>query len=424
MSSRGFRRLLEVRLLSQFGDGMFQAALAGSLLFNPQQATDPLAVATGFAVLLLPYSIVGPYVGVFLDRWSRRTVIFLANLTRAALVLPAAALLWNGRESLPYILLALLIIGINRFFLAGLSASMPHVVPEDRLVTANAVATTLGTLIYSLGLGVAAFTLNTLLHKSFHGYGALAVTGALGYAGSAVLARRAFRRDELGPDDAERQHGTIRAAVVDVARGTVAGLRHLVSRRDAAYAMLAQSVHRGLYGVLTLATLLLYRRYFYGSDSSRALTGLAQIVVAGGFGSLLAALLTPPATRLVGGARWIAGLFGAAGLLVLLGLPFQPVLLVAATFGVNITSQGTKIVVDTALQRECDDDYRGRVFSVNDTAFNLFFVIGLFVAALALPANGHSVLAIVLVSAGYLVLGGWYARAARSVQRGLAVASR
>jgi MFS family permease len=422
MRSRGFRRLLEIRLISQLGDGMFQAALAGSLLFNPQQATDAFAVATGFAVLLLPYSVVGPYVGVVLDRWSRRSVIFTANLIRAVLVLPAALLIWRGQESFPFILLALLIIGINRLFLAGLSASMPHVVPLHRLVTANALATTLGTLIYSLGLGVAAFALDTLVHKNFHGYGVLGVTGALGYAASCLVARFAFGCDELGPDDAARCDEPLRRSFLDAATGTVAGLRHLLSRRPAAYAMLAQSLHRGLYGVLTLATLLLYRHYFYGGDAGRALAGLAQIVVAGGFGSLLAAFVTPPATRRFGGPRWVAGLFGACGLLVLLGLPFRPELLVAATFGVNVASQGTKIVVDTTLQRECDDEYRGRVFSINDTTFNLCYVCGLFIAAATLPANGHSVLAIVLVSIGYLALGGWYALAADRLH--LAVPSR
>jgi len=90
---------------------------------------------------------------------------------------------------------------------------------------------------------------------------------------------------------------------------------------------------------------------------------------------------------------------------------------VIAVFGVNIASQGIKIVVDTTLQRECDDDYRGRVFSVNDTTFNLSFVVGLFVAALALPENGHSVPALLLVSAGYLVLAAWYTVAAYSVRR-------
>src|SRR5690242_21006367 len=87
-----FRRLLGTRLLARFGDGVFQAARAGTVLFNPQRAADPVAVAAGFAILLLPYSLVGPFAGVWLDRWSRRQVLLRANVLRAALVGLVAAL--------------------------------------------------------------------------------------------------------------------------------------------------------------------------------------------------------------------------------------------------------------------------------------------------------------------------------------------
>jgi len=75
-----------------------------------------------------------------------------------------------------------------------------------------------------------------------------------------------------------------------------------------------------------------------------------------------------------------------------------------------VAAQGIKIVVDTDLQHECDDEYRGRVFSVNDTTYNLAFVGGLFLAAEALPADGHSPTMLVLVSIGFLLLTAWYAR--------------
>ena len=48
-----FRRLLELRAVSQFGDGLFQAGLAGALLFNPERAADPWAIAGAFAVLIV-----------------------------------------------------------------------------------------------------------------------------------------------------------------------------------------------------------------------------------------------------------------------------------------------------------------------------------------------------------------------------------
>jgi Major Facilitator Superfamily len=403
-----FRRLLGVRLISQFSDALFQGGLAGSLLFNPTDRTGPLAIATGFAVLLLPYSLIGPYVGVVLDRWSRRTVIYACNLTRAVLVLPAAWYIWHNSESAGYVISALLVIGVNRLMLSGLSAAQPHVVPERLLVTANALASTLGTLLYSLGLGTTVLLLNTVVHKNSHGYALLAASACVGYLASALLCWRSFDAAALGPDDTQRAREPVLAAVVDVARGMVAGVRHLVHKRGPAYGLVAQSLHRALYGVLTLATLLLFRRYFYPDSDSRALAGLGEVVVVGGFGALLAAFVTPWVTRRIGGWRWVSALLALVGVAILgLGLPFVPALLVAATFVINLAAQGMKIVVDTAIQTECADEYRGRVFSVNDTLFNVCFVVGLFIAARTLPTDGHSYVALIAVSAGYLLLALW-----------------
>src|SRR2546429_564673 len=133
MAVQGFRRPVAVRVLSQLCGGWVQAGLAGSVLINPEQQTSPAAVATRLAVLLLPYSLIGPYVGVFLDRWSRRSIIVVANTLRALLVVPVVLMIWWGNEGTLFPLLAFLIIGLNRFFLAGVSAATPHVVEDHRL---------------------------------------------------------------------------------------------------------------------------------------------------------------------------------------------------------------------------------------------------------------------------------------------------
>src|SRR5437879_9514670 len=70
-----FWRLLQLRMASQFGDGLFQAGMAGALLFNPDRAADPMAIARAFAVLFLPYSLLGPFAGALMDRWDRRLVL-------------------------------------------------------------------------------------------------------------------------------------------------------------------------------------------------------------------------------------------------------------------------------------------------------------------------------------------------------------
>ncbi|MET7418009.1 MFS transporter [Dactylosporangium sp. NPDC005555] len=419
LRQRGFRRLLGVRMVAQIGDGLFQGALAGTVLFNQDKAADGMAIAAGFAVLLLPYSLIGPYVGVFLDRWRRRTIISRANLLRAVLVLPIALYIWQGHDSPAPFILALVVTGLNRFFLAGLSAATPHVVDDHMLVTANSFSATLGSLSFSVGIGAAGALIKTVLAASFHGYAPVAALAAGFYLVSALLGRSSFTADELGPDTAQRARSSIRQAVGEVSRGTIAGVRHLAAKRGAAYLVLVQAVFRLLYGVVLLASLLLFRTVFNnGEDVSGSFGTIANAFIAGGIGMLLASFVTPPVARRMGGWRWVTAVLAATGAAILgFGLPFDPVLLLGAVFFTNLAAQAIKIVTDTSLQHECADDFRGRVFSINDTAFNIMLVAGMYIGALTLPYTGRSaaVLSVVavcyvLAAAGYAVLGGRWAR--------------
>ena len=146
-----FWRLLELRTASQLGDGLFQAGLAGGLLFNPERAASPWAVAGAFAVLFLPYSLLGPFAGALLDRWDRRAVLIGANAARVVLVLGVAALLAAGARDLFVLCGALTVNGFSRFVTSGLSAALPDVVPREQVVTMNSVATAVGATAAFLG---------------------------------------------------------------------------------------------------------------------------------------------------------------------------------------------------------------------------------------------------------------------------------
>jgi hypothetical protein len=406
-----FRRLLATRLFAQFGDGVFQAALAGTVLFNPQRAADPVAVAAGFAVLLLPYSLVGPFAGVWLDRWSRRQVLLRANLLRAVLVGVVAALVLGGVQGTAFYAAGLAVFSVNRFVLAALSAGLPHTTDDASLVSANALSTTSGAVATVAG-GGAAIALLQLTGSSDAGYAALALSAALPYLLSAVVVS-GFARGHLGPDHAAR---SARLSPGDVVRGMVAGARHVWARPPAAAALLAISLHRLGFGVLTLMTLLLYRNRFEAADGMfpGGIVGLGEVVAAGAVGTLLAAWITPGVVRRIGKPRWITLLLVVAGVTqVGLGLPFRPPTIVLASLVLGFVAQGVKICVDTTLQESVEDDFRGRVFSVYDTLFNVTFVVALLVGAVVLPASGISYPLLVLVGAGYLVAAVGYARVTR-----------
>jgi len=406
-----FRRLLMTRLSSQFGDGMFQAALAGTVLFNPQQAADPIDVAAGFAVLLLPYSLVGPFAGVWLDRWSRRQVLLVANVVRAVLVVGVAGLILAEVQGPGFYVAGLLVFSVNRFVLSALSAGLPHTTDAPSLVSANALSTTAGAVASVLGGGVAIGT-TELVSGGSAAYASLALVAAVPYlTASAIVA--GFPRPYLGPD-----HLTLAATVSarDVLHGMLAGTRHMLAHPPATAVLSAMAVHRLCYGLLTLMTLLLYRNTFTEASGlfPGGLAGLGEVLAAGAAGTLLAAAVTPWAVRRWGKATWVVGMLvlGGVGQLVLGGL-FEPPAVMAAVLTLGFVAQGIKICVDSTLQESVEDDFRGRVFSVYDTLFNVTFVIALLAGAFLLPPSGVSWPLLVGIGAGYLLTAVVFARWAR-----------
>lgn len=400
-----FRRLLSIRMLGQFADGVFQASLAGAILFNPERAAHAGDIAAGFAVLLLPYSVLGPFAGVLLDRWSRQRVLLGANLIRALLVCGVAVEISFGVHGQPFYLSALVVISVNRFVLSALSASGPHVVEPERLITANAVSTTAGAVIAAVG-GGSAIALRSLLGGGNIGYSAVAVGAAVAYALAGWRAA-GFAAGQLGPDDDTREHSD---SVRNVLTGLADGARHIRSHPSVVRAFAVIAVHRFAYGVTAICTLLLFRNYFSDSGVFRAgLPGLGQVVAAVALGGGLAALLTPIAARRIGYTRWPAALLMGAGVVELtLGLPFRLQTFLPAAALLGLAAQGVKICVDTLIAQRVADDYRGRVFSLYDTLFNVIFVAAGTLTALVLPENGKSTVAVATIGICYLITGAVY----------------
>ncbi len=397
---RDFRRLYGTRLTSQASDGLFQVALASYVFFTPEKATTASAAAGAFATLLLPYTIVGPFAGVLLDRWRRRQVLVWANVVRAAMVGVVAALAWSGVTGPALYVAALATLSVNRFYLAALSAALPHVVTRRELIMANSVSTTSGSLAAIVGGGIG-FGLHTLAPDGAGRDPSIMLGGAALYLVSSALACR-MDADLLGPDFDPARPGA-REAVRHVAAGLADGARHVWARTAARDALLAIGAHRFCYGVSTIVTLLLYRNHFNDpADTEAALTGLGLVFAASGLGFFVAAVVTPEVTPKLGKPRWIVGCLAASAVFgFALGMPYAEPPLVAAAFVLGITAQSIKICVDTTVQESVDDAYRGRVFSFYDVLFNVAFVSAAAAAALTVPESGKSYPVLCAITVGY-----------------------
>ena len=403
---RDFRLLFATRLLGQLGDGAFQVALASYVIFSPEKQATAGQVAQAFAVLLLPFTLVGPFAGVFLDRWPRRQVLVWANLLRAALVVGVAALVaLNVPNALLYIG-ALAVLSCNRFILAGLSAGLPHTVPASQLVTANSVLPTAGTLAATVG-GAVGLLVHALVGTGNDGtIGELIVVVGL-YALAGLIPTRIGRR-ALGPIDVPEEGAW--DAIRTVARGVAEGAQHIVSRPVAGRALMAVTAARFCYAMVTIMTLLLYRNLFNSpSHPEKGLAGFALALGISGLGFGLSAVITPIVTRRIRLEAWITiCLLGAAVTELFFGLPFASVPLLIGALFLGIVSQGQKICTDTLTQRSVDDEYRGRAFVFYDIVYNGAFVLAAAFAAATLPTTGKSYVVLFIVAGCYALVGLWY----------------
>jgi MFS family permease len=392
-----FWRLIQLRMASQFGDGLFQATVAGALLFNPDRAADPLSIARAFAVLFLPYSLLAPFAGALMDRWDRRWVLVGANLGRLVLIIAIGTILAVRAGELPLLLGALLANGFSRFVASGLSASLPHVVPREQVVTMNAVATAAGAIAAFFGANF------MLIPRWFVGGGdrgaSVIIFLTLIPVSVALLLSLRFGPRVLGPDDTKRAiHGSAGYAVIT---GWLHGARTVVTTPTVAAALSGLAAHRMVVGINSLLILLLAHH-----TKNLAVGGLGIALLffgASGLGSFLATLLTPPTVRRWGRYAAVNGALAAAALIQLAGAGLMLPVMVTCSFLLGVTGQMVKLCADSAMQMDVDDALRGHVFAVQDALFWVSFIVSITVAAVLIPPDGYAPTFVVFGTAVYLV---------------------
>ena len=394
-----FSKLLRARWIGQISDGIFQSALASFVLFSPERQPNAVAAAVAFSVVLLPYSVVGPYVGVFLDRFSRSRVVAVANLIRAIDLVIIAFLINSGATGIGLTLFVLIAFGVNRLILAGLSAGLPLVVKREELVTSNAIAVTGGTIGVVIGGGIGIGVKNLLdknLSSDYSDAILIAISCAL-YLSAAFFASRLGRKG-IGPLEHEMSKEIRGFAEM------AAGFKTLRGHTDALRGIFTTGIQRGGLTSLTLMALLLQRNTFNPSNNPDAgLRGFALTMAIAGVGVGVGAILSPLGVAKFGRHAWIKiSLIAPIPFLILIALITDKVLFTIAGFFLAGFGQCVKVSNDALVQSKISDSYRGRVFAFYDVAVNGAIVSGAILAAVTLPKSGQSTLLPLLIAAIYL----------------------
>ena len=399
--SKGSRlnRILTIRWSGQLTDGLFQSALASFVLFSPERAPNAISAALAFAVVLLPYSLIGPYVGIFLDRFSRQRIIRNCNYLRAANLLIIAWLVNSSSTGIVLTLFVLFAFGVNRLILSGLSAGLPLLVKKEELIAANALAVTGGTIWVVIGGGIGIGIKNLLSQNTDADFADAVVIliASLGFL-TAALACFRLNKYEIGPLEHE---------VSAESRGykeVLEGLMILRSHSDALRGILSIGIQRGGITALTLMALLLERNSFNDpADPDAGLAGFGMALAIAGIGIGLGAIISPYGVIKFGRHRWMRLLmFLCIPPLLIYAAGVNEISMIGSAFLVGLCGQGIKVTNDALVQSKITDGFRGRVFAFYDVAVNAGVVTGAVGAALILPDNGLTAVLPLMVALFYL----------------------
>ena len=208
-SNNYFRRLWLGQVISELGNWFnFIAALG---LVRAVSNGAPEVTTIMLVTRLLPFTIFAPLAGAFVDRWSRRTVMIVSDLTRVVVAL--AMLLVRQPEDLWIAYVCTVVLSFfGAFFEAAKNASVPNITGDRDLLAGNALMFSSRFLLMAFGAALGGWTAATV------GYRAAFVVNAISFAASAYSVW-------LIPDEQTKSPARIEAVAGEVRRGYWSDIR-------------------------------------------------------------------------------------------------------------------------------------------------------------------------------------------------------
>ncbi|PWT87290.1 MAG: MFS transporter [Blastocatellia bacterium] len=346
--NRSFRQLWLGQVVSQMGDWFDTIALYTIILNLTGSGRD---VGLLLVARFLPSFLFGPVSGVVADRFPRRTIMIVSDVSRALVVL---GFLFVRRADQLWIIyvLTVLQLGLSTFFEPAKTAAIPSIVEDRELVAANAISSVTWSVMLTLGAAIGG------LITGWFGTNAAFILDALSYVLSAVLIA-SIRVPKRPP----RKREKLRLGRLLGISETIEGIRY-VKNRPRVLALLLVKPAWGLGGgILTLLAVFGEKIFPVGKSAA---TGIGVLFAARGIGTAVGPIVARRVSGegkkgmqvsigiafLIGGAGYIA--FGSA-------TSFALALIV---LGLAHTGGSILWVFSTVLlQRAVIDNFRGRVFA-------------------------------------------------------------
>jgi MFS family permease len=407
----GLARLIELGAFNAAGDAALAISLAGTLFFKvpADQARGQVALFLGLT--MLPFAIVAPLIGPFLDRFrhGRRWAIGATMALRAFLAWVLAGAVVDQSAMLFPAALGCLV--ASKAYNVTRAAAVPRILPEGlSLVKANArtsMAGVVGAVVSAPLAGLA-----SLIGPQW----SLRYTFLVFVLGTIWAVRLPSRVDS---SQGEESLGFLSGsrdpadgvATADSEPAPRAGRRgRMRIPPSMAFALRANCGPRWLSGFLTMFMAFLLRANPIDGYSGKFL--LAAVVGAAGFGNFLGIAVGSVLRRLNPRVTVVLALLADAAAVILAALFYGLLPLIVLGLVAGLSQSLAKLSLDSTIQRDVPERVQTSAFARSDTTVQLAWVIGGFVG-IALPLHprlGLSVAAVVLLAWTLFVLVGAFRR--------------
>jgi MFS family permease len=346
--NKGFRQLWLGQVVSQMGDWFNTIALYTIILNLTGSGRD---IGLLMVARFLPSFVFGPISGVLADRFSRRSIMIVSDLLRALLVL---GFLFVRRAEHLWILYVLTVgqLALSTFFEPAKTAAIPLIVSDRELVAANAISSVTWSVMLTLGAAVGGIV------TGWFGTDVAFVLDALTYLLSAALIAQV--RLPKRPSRLKQKLTLYRMLGISE---TVEGARY-VKQRPRVLAMLLVKPAWGLGGgILTLLAVFGEKIFPVGGSPA---TGIGVLFAARGIGTAVGPIV---ARRIAGEGK--VRMQNSIGIAFLIGGLFYIAFGATSSFIVALIVLGIAhcggsilwVFSTVLLQREVEDEFRGRVFA-------------------------------------------------------------
>lgn len=381
-----FRRLWLAQSVSNFGDWFGLLALYALIA---KYSDSEFMLGLIIMVKMLSLAVFSPFAGYITDRFNRRQLMILCDVSRAVAVLGILLVQSESMLWLAYVLTSLQMM-ISAVFEPAKTASIPNVTTKEELVNANILSTATWSIIFTSGMALGGFATELL------GINAVLILDGLSYLLSAWFIFRAVIPQTTMTE--QEKHRTRNPLV-----GIKEGFGYLFSNAHIWRAGIAKGTSSFfLQGLVYMLIIVSEEQLRMGS------IGLGLLYAARGMGTGVGPVIARRLFKNESDWVMVMGLaITTAGLMYLVVGYTQTIwVMLIFVFLAHCASGANWVTSTILLQKRTEDIFRGRVFSSEWLLFTLTNTISVSIASTVLEFDLLPAKQLMMVFAGVMVVGG------------------